>query len=142
MSNDEFDDDYEVGFHKPPTSGQFQKGKSGNSAGRPKGSKNLSTIVLQESRKLVRVQGPDGSSVKTKLEAAVMQLQNKAAQGHLASQREVFALVRLAEERAETGATSQALPEADQKMMQSILRRLKQISNQEEETISKEKDSE
>ncbi len=142
MSNDEFDNGNKTGFCKPPKSGQFKKGTSGNPAGRPKGSKNLSTIVLQESRKPVRVQGPNGSSITTKLQAAVMQLQNKAAQGHLPSQRELFALVRLAEERAETGGNSQAMPEADQKMMQSLLQRMKQIPNQQEETISKEEDSE
>jgi hypothetical protein len=88
---------YEVGFAKPPKSGQFEKGKSGNPKGRPKGSKNLATVVLRESRQPVRVNGPRGSRSVTKLEAAVMQLGNKAAQGDLRSQRELFSLVRTSE---------------------------------------------
>jgi hypothetical protein len=30
------DDEYDVGYRKPPKASQFQKGKSGNSRGRPK----------------------------------------------------------------------------------------------------------
>jgi len=85
MSKNERPND--VGYGKPPKNCQFTKGKSGNPRGRPKGSKNLASIVLRESQQRVRVNGPGGSRTVTKLEAAVMQLGNKAAQGELRSQR-------------------------------------------------------
>lgn len=37
--------DYEVGYGKPPEHSRFKKGQSGNPSGRPKGSKNLATVL-------------------------------------------------------------------------------------------------
>ena len=38
-------DDYEIGYGKPPKHTRFRKGQSGNLAGRPKGSTNLTTAI-------------------------------------------------------------------------------------------------
>ena len=38
---------YEVGFARPPHKTRFKKGQSGNPAGRVKGSKNVSKLLLQ-----------------------------------------------------------------------------------------------
>jgi hypothetical protein len=122
------DEPYEVGYCKPPASGRFAKGQSGNPKGRPKGSKNLATIVLRESRQPVRVNGPHGSRSVTKLEATVMQLGNKAAQGDLRAQREFISLIRLSEDATNPGVLPLTSDEVDQQVMQNLVRRMARIS--------------
>lgn len=40
--------DYEVGYGKPPVHTRFQPGQSGNAPGRPKASRNTTTIIREE----------------------------------------------------------------------------------------------
>lgn len=117
---------YDVGYGKPPQKGQFQPGKSGNPRGRPKGSKNLASVVLREARKPVRVNGPRGVRTVTKVEATVMQLANQAAQGDLAAQRQFLPLVRASEESLSLDGGPVSPHESDQIVMQSILRRIRE----------------
>lgn len=83
--SDEKDDikDYEIGYGKPPTNTQFKKGQSGNAKGRPKGLKNLSTILANELNVAVQVT-KQGKRTKTKKkELIIAQLTNQAASGNL-----------------------------------------------------------
>jgi hypothetical protein len=132
MSNNELP--YEVGYGKPPRAGMFTKGQSGNPKGRPKGSKKLANVVMRESRQTVRVNGPRGSRLVTKLEAALMQLGNKAAQGDLRAQRELVNLVRFSEEAANTGLSPLNSSEKDLKVMENLRRRMECISAEVEST--------
>jgi hypothetical protein len=129
---------YEVGYAKPPKSGQFEKGKSGNPKGRPKNSINLTTTVLKESRQLVHIKGPHGTRAVTKLKAAVMQICNKSAQGDLRASREFFSLVQRSEESAATGSRGEDVQEADQRTMQNLLRRMAAIQLNDKTPEAKE----
>ena len=123
-------DSYQVGYGKPPRASRFQKGASGNPKGRPKGTKNLSTIVLQESRQKVRVNGPRGSRTVTKLQAILMQLGNKSAQGDLRASREFLALVQRSEESAASGAGPVPVAELDQQVMKNLRRRMAKFATE------------
>ena len=94
------DDDYKTGFGKPPKRSQFKPGRSGNLKGRPKGRKNLASIIDAACNEKVRVKDGNGYRTISKIEALVTQLMNKAALGDVKAIKE---LVRLYES---TGAAS------------------------------------
>src|SRR5256885_3934382 len=74
--------DYEVGYGKPPRHTRFKKGQSGNLRGRPSGSKNLSTLVIEALNQLVVVAENGGRRKITKRQAIITQLVNQSAKAH------------------------------------------------------------
>lgn len=85
--------EYDVGYRKPPKASQFQKGKSGNSSGRPKQDPSIAEVFREVSKQKVTANGPNGQQSMSKLEASMTQLMNKAASGDL---RALNVLMRMA----------------------------------------------
>jgi hypothetical protein len=75
-------DDYDVGYGKPPENTQFKPGHSGNSKGRPKGAKNLKTIVQQEAYSKISIKEGGKISKVTKVEALIKSTMAKGIQGN------------------------------------------------------------
>jgi hypothetical protein len=71
--------------------------------------------------------GPGGTRTVTKLAAAVMQLGTKAAQGELRATREFLPLVQRSEEVVSAESVLPAVHELDQRVMQSLRRRMENI---------------
>lgn len=97
-------DTYKTGYRHPPLANQFEKGKSGNPAGRPKGARNISsTIAAALAERVVVNIGGRRKSI-TKLEAAVTQLANKAAGGDPKATKLMMDLLHQSEARDEARA--------------------------------------
>lgn len=116
------DGTYDVGYGKPPAETRFQKGQSGNPNGRPKGSKNLATIVRQAANERVTIVVKGKQRSITKLEAAAKQLANKAAQGDLKAMQ--MLLPQLAALDASVVAQPlEVLADDDKAVMASLMKR-------------------
>ena len=115
----------DVGYGKPPKAGRFQKGKSGNPKGRPRGTKNLATEIFHAVRQTVPVK-QEGRSVRmTKLQVTIQQLVNKAAQGDTRAVVEVLDRVADLEAKAEARTNDTAtFTDADRAVILEIYRRL------------------
>lgn len=83
---------YEIGYKRPPKSGQFTKGKSGNSKGRPKGSNNLLTVLEQELGQSIVVNENGKKKTITRLQAMVKRMVAGALTGE---QRSLLTLVEI-----------------------------------------------
>ena len=73
--------DYEVGYGKPPKHTRFQPGQSGNPRGRPKGTKNLKTDLMEELGEKILVREGDHARQVSKQRAMVKALLARALKG-------------------------------------------------------------
>jgi len=83
---------YEIGYGKPPKATRFQKGKSGNPRGRPKGSLNLATDLASELGELITVSEHGRPRRVSKQRALIKSLMAKALQGDIRAATAVLAL--------------------------------------------------
>ncbi len=82
MSTNE-DREYEVGYGRPPKSGQFKKGKSGNPKGRPKGAKGVRASLKRELETKITVREGGRQLRISKAEAMARQFTNSALKGDM-----------------------------------------------------------
>lgn len=83
---------YEIGYRRPPASGQFKKGASGNAKGRPKGSKNFITLLEKELAQKIVVNENGKKKSVTRLQAMVKRMVSGALQG---DQKALLTLVEI-----------------------------------------------
>lgn len=91
--------DYGVGYGKPPESGQFKPGQSGNPKGRPKGAKNLKTVLEEEFYEKVMLKENGKTKKVPKLQAMIKSLMAKAIKG---DNKSAVTLINLALKTAAT----------------------------------------
>jgi len=119
--------DYAVGYGKPPRHTGFQKGQSGNPKGRPKGSKNLATLLAEALDEKVQITEDGKRRRVTKRELVIKQLVNKSAAADLRAIKQLTDIVQGVERRSEAASASpppQAFTAADEEVIAELRKRI------------------
>jgi hypothetical protein len=120
----EDNEDFPVGFGKPPKGSQFKKGESGNPKGRPKGSQNLATLFEKTIRQKVTITENGRVRVVTKAEAMFLQMVNKAAKGDVKASHEVRYWSQRFDDFPKKAGPDPVTYESDQAVMEGIIKRM------------------
>jgi hypothetical protein len=119
--------DYAVGYGKPPRHRGFQKGRSGNPRGRPKGSKNFATLLAEALDEKVQVTEDGKRRRVTKRELVVKQLVNKSAAADLRAIKQLTDIVERVERRGGASpapAPPQPFTAADEEVIAELRKRI------------------
>lgn len=125
--------DYEIGRGKPPEEGKFKKGDGRKRPGRPPGSKNLATIIMEAARDQITVT-IDGKQRKiSKVQSGAIQLANAGAMGNPKLLVKFLDYIAAIEARAEAARpSSYPLSDADLKIIKEVHGRLWQYKKRED----------
>lgn len=121
---------YRVGYRSPPKTTQFKKGESGNPKGRPKGSRSLQTILVEELKSPVTIHENGRSKTVKKGEVIAKQMVNKAMAGDHKAAHLVLGVSQQHEfiqrqEALKEPSVIETLPQEDQQVMQSLMQRFR-----------------
>ena len=120
-----------VGRGNPPKHTQFRKGTTGNPKGRPKGSKNLSTYLMEAARDQVSATVGGKTRKISKIQATAMQLATKAAGGDQAAMGKLLDWIDEIETRAAAVRPSQfPLSAPDIEVLRTVYERMKQCETE------------
>ena len=112
---------YEVGYGKPPRHTQFKKGQSGNPKGRPKGSRNLTTLLSEALNERVIVTEHGGRRRITMRQAIIKQLVKRSATADLRAIKILLDMVWRIEGQTEPDSAEAAtFTEADQAVIEQL----------------------
>jgi len=115
-----------VGRGNPPKDSQFRPGKSGNYKGRPKGSKNIATLLMEAASDQV-VATIEGKPRRiTKAQATTMQLATQAAKGDPRAMAKLLDWIDAIEQRAAAARPSEfPLSDADLEVIHAVYNRMR-----------------
>ncbi len=126
--SDHPDEPYPIGYRRPPMATRFAAGRSGNPKGRPRGSKNLTTVMIAELDALVAVTENGKRRKVSKRQVIVRQLVNKAAGGDLKAIPLILAHAQAHEQsQAAAAAQDDRVSRADELGMAAFIARIRSL---------------
>jgi Family of unknown function (DUF5681) len=119
--------EYKVGYGKPPKASRFKSGSSGNAKGRPKGSKNLKTLIRRAMTSTISIQEGSRSRRVSKIEGVVLRQLQDALKGN---DRSAMAIIKMAIqmgllEDPDSNSVETALSASDERILAELFTRQK-----------------
>jgi len=118
------DDDYEVGYRKPPAHTRFKPGQSGNPKGRPKGTKNLVTDLSEELREKIIVTEGGKSRETTKQRAIVKTAVARALKGDMRAITVLIKQIEGMEQTTDNETQNELLSRDDEQILENFRQHL------------------
>ncbi len=120
-------EDYEVGYGKPPQHTRFQPGRSGNPRGRPRGTKNLKTDLIEELGEKILVREGDQSRRVSKQRAVVKAVVARTLKGDArAASLLLSMMMRLLDTGEGAPEATEPLHDDEREILQAFEERLRQ----------------
>jgi len=124
---------YEVGYRKPPKHTRFKPGQSGNPRGRPKGTNNLKTDLMEELRENIVIREGDQSHKVSKQRAFVKTLVARTLKGDARSATLLTSMMmRLLETGEGAPAVAESLLDDEHEILLAFEDRVRRGSNRDD----------
>jgi hypothetical protein len=119
-------DDYDVGYGKPPKHTRFTPGQSGNPNGRPKGTLNLKTDLLDELKERIVVREGERQRHVSKQRAMVKSVTARAIKGDARATAILVNLILRLLDTAAASETNAPLSSEEQAILEAFEQRVRQ----------------
>ncbi len=113
-------EEFDVGYGKPPKSGQFKKGKSGNPKGRPKGTKNLKSDLQDELGEKIVISESGKTKKISKQKALVKGIAAKAIGGNVPAMKVLLDLIVRVTQDDPDSIPEESLSAADKQILENF----------------------